>query len=190
LTEEPARYNNRERATVVMNLATLHRMQGHGLLAAAELAEALQLLAGEAEPSYPDIGRVHTSLCVLNAEMKHFEQAVRHCTSARELWEHHLGSDHPWVADALRNLAALAYLSGDFRQAGALLSRALEIVERRFGPQHFRVGEMLMMQVAVLRACGNSKEARRLQNRAKTILAEHRSTNMSTHTIDWLALRR
>ena len=53
------------------------------------------------------------------------------------------GPDHPDVASALNNLAALYYKQGRYADAEPLLKRSLAIREKAFGPDHPDVAQAL-----------------------------------------------
>ena len=88
---------------------------------------------------------------------------------ALELNENEFGTEHPYVAVNLNNLAEALRISGKYEEAEALLRRALSIDERVLGPQHPTVATLLNNLAKVLRDTNRPSEAESLFNRALSI---------------------
>jgi tetratricopeptide (TPR) repeat protein len=75
------------------------------------------------------------------------------------------------AAEALQELASLAFDQRDFTQATTLLRRALAIREQAQGPEHLDVAGVLQRLGASLRQLGDLAEAEPLLKRALAICA-------------------
>ena len=83
--------------------------------------------------------------------------------------ERSYGPDHPNVATALNNLAALLQATNRLAEAEPLYRRALAIDERSYGPDHPDVASRLNNLAALLQATNRLAEAEPLYRRALAI---------------------
>jgi tetratricopeptide (TPR) repeat protein len=90
------------------------------------------------------------------------ERALRVCEDA-------LGSDHPWTATSLTNLAGLLQTEGNLTAARPLFERALAIDERIYGSDHPEVATDLNNIAGILQQLGNLATAQSLTERALAI---------------------
>ncbi|MDP9132247.1 MAG: tetratricopeptide repeat protein, partial [Nitrospirota bacterium] len=83
-----------------------------------------------------------------------------------------LGPDHPEVALALSNLAAMYLARGDAQRAGALWRRALAMREKQVGLDHPDLAKTLDDYAGALRMLNRQAEAATLEGRANAIRAK------------------
>jgi len=99
-----------------------------------------------------------------------------------------LGPDHPEVADALNNLAALYKAKGEYAQAEPLYERALAISEKALGPEHPDTAISLSNLAGLYRVKGEYVRAEPLFRRAlaideKALGPEHPDTATSLNNL-------
>ncbi len=94
------------------------------------------------------------------------EPLLRH---ALEIYERHIGSDHPDTALSLNNLALLLEAQGEYAAAEPLYRRSLEISEKRLGSNHIETAQRLNNLAGLLRAQGQYATAEPLYRRALEI---------------------
>lgn len=111
-------------------------------------------------------------------------EAARY-SAAESLWrrtlaidQHTYGVDHPNVAIALNNLAAVLEHMNRLAEAEPLMRRSLAIDERSFGPESSRVGTRLSNLAQLLMATRRMAEAEKLMRRALKI---HEESNGPEH---------
>ena len=80
--------------------------------------------------------------------------------------ERTLGPDHPNLATALNNLAALYIAQGNYADAEQLLKRSLAIQEKALGPDHPNVAQTLNFLAELYRTQGRYADAEPLYKRA------------------------
>eukprot|EP00752_Nemacystus_decipiens_P012244 g10853.t1 len=85
------------------------------------------------------------------------------------IYEKVYGPDHPAVATALNNRAALLMKQGEYDEAGALYERSLAIRGKVFGPDHPAVATALNNRAGLLRAQGKYDDAGPLYERSQAI---------------------
>ena len=98
-----------------------------------------------------------------------FAEAVPLAQQVLAIREKALGSDHPDVAQALNNLAALFRDQGRYAEAEPLLKRALAIYEKALGPDHPDVARALNNLAALYGDQGRYAEAEPLYKRSLAI---------------------
>ncbi len=94
-----------------------------------------------------------------------FAEAVPLAQQVLAIREKALGSDHPDVAQALNNLAALFRDQGRYAEAEPLLKRALAIYEKALGPDHPDVAQALNNLATLYYNQGRTAEAEPLYKR-------------------------
>jgi serine/threonine protein kinase len=79
---------------------------------------------------------IHRTIGGAYRDVGEYEQAIRHLTAARELFETHRGTDHPDTLAAMDNLA-MAYLrDGRIAEARKLYEQVSEQRAQQLGPDH------------------------------------------------------
>src|SRR5262249_6785182 len=66
---------------------------------------------------------IHRTIGHAYAGVGEYEQAIRHVTTARELFETHRGSDHPDTLVAMQNLASVYQMAGRIAEAKELFEQ-------------------------------------------------------------------
>lgn len=85
---------------------------------------------------------------------------------ALALEQERLDADHPRIANALNNLAAVLVLRERHAEAKEMLARAIEIYERGFGEEHPNVAKLRLNVSSLEMGMGNLAEARAHVERA------------------------
>jgi tetratricopeptide (TPR) repeat protein len=85
------------------------------------------------------------------------------------------GSDHPYAATVLRNMARLRIAQKHFDEAVSLLRRGLDIDEKTIGERHPYYGLHLSEYAAVLRKLKRNGQAKAAEERAGEIGRQHRA---------------
>jgi tetratricopeptide (TPR) repeat protein len=98
-----------------------------------------------------------------------YAEAVKVAEEALTVAEKSLGSEHPDVALALNDLAALCHAQGSYAQAEPLYERSLIIRENALDPEHPSVAQSLSNLAALYRDQGRYAQAEPLYNRALSI---------------------
>ena len=125
-------------------------------------------------PFCPDAAAVHIN------ELPTQVQAEAEALYQRALTilEKALGTEHPYVAQSLNNLAVLYDTQGKYAEAEPLYKRALAIDQKALGPEHPEVATDLNNLAALYYTLGRYAEAEPLYQRGLAILekalgAEH-----------------
>jgi len=100
------------------------------------LEEAERILVAAHGTDALELAPVHNTRCTIEVRRGHYEAALPHCRRALDTREARLGPDHPTVASALGNLAAVLATLDDVEGARTMLDRAIAIRRARLGPQH------------------------------------------------------
>jgi CHAT domain-containing protein len=104
--------------------------------------------------------------------MGDFDAARPILEEAVALYEKSLGPQHPFVGQALNNLAELLRAAGEPDEARECYQRSLEILEQAYGPEHPEVGVTLDNLADLHEAGGDDTEAEALYARAIAIREE------------------
>lgn len=102
----------------------------------ARVAEMLLARLDRLEAASDDAAAHWSAVGALEQLAGRHELALAACERALTLYEQALGSQHPDVATALLQLAALHGSREQFDQAQALIERALDLRRRAYGPEH------------------------------------------------------
>ncbi|KAK3277215.1 hypothetical protein CYMTET_14773 [Cymbomonas tetramitiformis] len=118
------------------------------------------------------LARAVNNMGALLGRLGRFEEAEAHHLRAVRLLEESLGAEHPLVAKALANAAALLQKRGDVQgaeQAWLLAERGLAIRTASYGENHTEVAEALTLMGMLLVDQGKLEEAVHMHGRAYTI---------------------
>jgi tetratricopeptide (TPR) repeat protein len=155
-------------AALQHNLANSYRRQGEFDQALRHYEKSLAVL--ERIPHHLEYARVLGNLGGLEIHMGRFDDARRHTETALAEREATLGPDHPDVASALFNLAAVLEATGDLQRSLELFRRALEIRDKHLGEDHPAFGITLGAIAGVLCALGHWQEALEHAERAQRVI--------------------
>jgi tetratricopeptide (TPR) repeat protein len=95
-----------------------------------------------------------------------YEKAIEPCRRALTIGEKALGSDDPFIAMLIANLAGLYRAMGDYAKAEPLYQRALAINEKALGSDHIEVADLLNIFGTLYQDKGDSAQAKLLHERA------------------------
>ena len=117
-----------------------------------------------------------------------YEQALPWLEQCLHIAETRLGSDHPYVATSLNNLAYLYQLQGRYSEAELLYVRSLQIREEQLGADHPNTAQSLNNLAELYRAMGRYGEAepllvRSIQITEQQLGAEHPDTALSLNNL-------
>ena len=121
----------------------------------------------------------------------HYTEAEPLIKRALSIDEASYGKDHPNVATALNNLAALLQATNRLAEAEPLMKRALSIDEASYGKDHPNVATALNNLAALLQATHRLAEAEPLSRRATLIFARSlgwQHPNTETVSRNWTAI--
>jgi tetratricopeptide (TPR) repeat protein len=168
--ERAADVDREDLAAVFHNLGGLAHARGD-----FEAAEPLARRAVEIRSSVVGPGAVATLLdrSAHAATLHAVGRSAEAEASIRDLLgdlEAALGADHPEVAVALNNLAAIVQRRGELAEAESLYRRVIAIKEARLGADALPLAIPLNNLGTVLRASGRAAEAADLYARALTLL--------------------
>src|SRR5215469_373937 len=96
------------------------------------------------------------------------------------IFEKALGPDHPSVASALDNLAALYKAEARYADTEPLYQRALSIRENVLGPDHPDVAQSLKNLAELYSAQGRDAEAEPLYKRARASIPERKGSTLGS----------
>ncbi len=130
--------------------------------------EALRLRRRVDESSYL-VGDSTFNVASSLATLERYDQAVALIREAIAIWERELGSQHPRMVRAHRNLAIISKLEGDNRAALSAAQEALALSERLWGKEHPRLINVLMVVSIVQNWQGNFVESAEASARARAI---------------------
>ncbi|MGH9752918.1 MAG: tetratricopeptide repeat protein [Blastocatellia bacterium] len=99
-----------------------------------------------------------------------FDQVASPIERALAIRQRVLGPEHPFVANALNNLAQLHHDKGDYAKAEPLLIRELDIREKALGPEHPDIAKTLNNLATLYLNKGAYAKAEPLYRRALLIL--------------------
>ena len=103
-----------------------------------------------------------------------YQEALPFAKKAVRLGEQEFGTNHPFFAVQLYNLAGLNHQLGRYAEAEPLYHRALAILEKSLGPEQPPVVKVLFSLALFYRAQGRYAEAEPLLKRSLAIQAEQR----------------
>jgi CHAT domain-containing protein/tetratricopeptide (TPR) repeat protein len=117
-----------------------------------------------------------------------YDEAIPLAKRVLTMYEKMLGSEHPYVATSLNNLALLYQSKGDYVQAGLLCKRALTIREKVLGAEHPEVAISLNNLGGLYSKKGDYVQAEPLYKRAlaifeKVLGAEHPDVAISLNNL-------
>jgi CHAT domain-containing protein/Tfp pilus assembly protein PilF len=98
-----------------------------------------------------------------------FDAAIPFAERALAIAENAFGTNHPMVATALNNLAAMHEAKGDYAKTEPLLERALAIMVETLGPEHLSVAPVLNNLANVYDKKGGAPKSESLHQRALAI---------------------
>lgn len=124
--------------------------------------------------AHPDVrADLLTSLGRIYQSFARFDAAEALLLEALDLRREHLGSEHPDVGTALRDLAWLAYVRGDYDRADALYADALGIHRLSLPEDHLDIAADLEGMGLIQRVRGNLDSAQDFLQRSLTIREAH-----------------
>ena len=128
------------------------------------------------------------NLATLYRDIGRKEEAGNFLERALEIWEGHLGDDHPIIAQALNNLMVIRTDPKRFEEAEGLAQKTLDITERTFAPDHPYVAVLLGNYARLLRETHRKRQAKHFRRQARSILRIHEKQNQLDQMIDISAL--
>jgi serine/threonine protein kinase len=153
---------NRQRASVLGNLADLFRRQGK--LAEAEMMnrESLTLFRKLLGNEHPSVAHaLHNLASTLELENK-LAEAEKINREALALERKLLGNEHPDVASSLHNLALVLHREGNHAEAEILMREGLLLQRKLLGDGHPEVAKALQVLASILREEGKFAETQAL----------------------------
>ncbi|MCA2865909.1 MAG: tetratricopeptide repeat protein [Microcystis sp. M038S1] len=106
-----------------------------------------------------------------------YEQALPWLEQCLHIAETRLGSDHPYIATSLNNLAYLYQLQGRYSEAEPLYLRSLAIYEQQLGAEHPDTAQSLNNLAELYRSMGRYGEAEPLYVRSLAIREQQLGTD-------------
>ncbi len=153
-------------ATVLTNLALLHKDRGDYQRAEPYFQEALSLRERIFGPEHPEVATAASNLAELYRVRGDYTAAEPLYRRAIAIRETKLGPAHSELAIGLNNAAAMYRDRGDYATAEPLYRRALDIWEKALGPQHPLVANALNNLGELYRMQDRPDEAKPLLERA------------------------
>ncbi|WP_437299126.1 tetratricopeptide repeat protein [Sorangium sp. So ce426] len=175
-------------ATVLNNLAALHKTKGDYARAEPLFHRALGITEKALGSEHPDVATSLNNLAVRYAAKGDYARAEPLYHRALGIREKALGSEHPDVATSLNNIAALYHTKGDYARAEPLYHRALGITEKALGSEHPDVAASLSRLAVLYDTKGDYARAEPLYHRAlgireKALGSEHPGVATSLDTL-------
>jgi tetratricopeptide (TPR) repeat protein len=177
-------------ARIEGNLGQLFLERRNYAAAGHHLGLALVFWQSAADGPHPETGIVCSSLARLHYGRGEYAQAAGLAAHAISTLEAVPGAPHAARIDALLQAGKIAMKLRIFDGAAKRLSDALYIARNVFGDSHPQVAQVLLAQAQLKRHQNRKAEAKRLEKVAKTILADHRSHNLTGHTVDFGLLEK
>lgn len=113
--------------------------------------------------------RMMLTMGEIYVQLQSFQEAQRLLAGAQEVRRAELPEDHPDLAEALFELAAIERNLARYEAAESAARQALAIREQHFGPEHESVGEVLRELAVILYLSDRHEEAEPLVQRALAI---------------------
>ena len=154
-------------ATLLNDLAELHRAQGRFAEAEPLYKRALAIYEQALGPDHPYVATSLNNLALLYDDQGRGPEAEALYKRSLGILEQAFGPDHPHVAASLNNLAELYRVQGRNAEAGPLYERALAIKEKALGPDHPDVVASLDNLAQLYESQGRSAEAEALYARPR-----------------------
>ena len=109
----------------------------------------------------PGFGFSLTVLGGFLTENRHYREADAALREAQSIFEKLLSPSHLWLADNLRNQAALLYEQGRFAESLGKVTRALELYQQNFGTHYDNYPTALIIRGLSLTKVGQPNEGER-----------------------------
>lgn len=106
------------------------------------------------------------------------EQAITTANDAVVVAENRFGTEHPYVALSLNNLAQLYFETGQYALAEPLYTRALDIYEKSMGPESLNVAHILTNLSGLYLKMDKIEEALSCLSRVQNIYSTIYKTNI------------
>ena len=160
-------------ATLLSNLANIHRQLGHLEDAVRLHRQALTVAEACYGPHHPDVAGVLLNLSNAFVYAGSYDEAKLAATRALEIQEAVYGRDSEPVRRVLINLAIAESRLGDVEQMVATFERIAELTEQRFGPDDMETADALGNLAVTLQTAGRAEETLPLLRRALDISERH-----------------
>lgn len=163
--------SDRERVLAMRLRAEVGRAEETGNLALATARAAEALTAAE-QGAFPesDLALFILDLTRLYSNGAERQKARPLLERSLPLLERSVGPNHPWTANALRQLGVVLTTEGEYVRADPLLHRALEIQEKALAPDDPQLGRTLSDLASLLHGRGDVPKAEALALRGLSIL--------------------
>ncbi len=140
---ERAHLDNRRRAQIESNLASVHLAMGDYATAARGYQDAIDRFEATPDATHPDAANLLNNLGGALINLGKYEEGERALDRALSIWETQLGEHNPIVASTLSSLGALYERRREYEKALAVASRSLSIRRDAFGDEHPTVATSL-----------------------------------------------
>ena len=174
-------------ATALNNLGSLYVTEGRYTSAEPILQQALEIFQRQGTTGI-ELADALYNLALVKQVADKKPEADSLYRAAIDVYEKHVGSDHPKFATVVYNRATLLSEMGRHVEAEELFRRSIKSYERSFGPDSPRLIYLLNEYATLLRNMHRKSEARQINNRVARICSRHPEIKMSSMKIDVNAL--
>ena len=133
-------------------------------------AQACAELVAQWDMAFPEALQLLNWAGAYFSERSQYSQAKALFTLTLEIWQRHLGPEHPDVAISLYSLAQLYHELGEYSQAEQTLSKVIALRERALGPYHPDLAHSLNLLAVIYKYRGEYDKAEDYYQRALHIM--------------------